>query len=77
MKAILKIVYNTENTDDVNLVRDMQQVHNYKTVLSQIYDYLRSEVKYNTNLSSEACEVYSNLRQRMFMLLSEYDLSLE
>lgn len=77
MKAILKIVYDTENTDDVNLVRDMQQVQHYKEVLFQIYQHLRSEVKHNANLSVAACEVYSTLRQRMFVLLNEYGISLK
>jgi hypothetical protein len=77
MKAIFKLIYDTENFDDVKLIQDMQRVVDYKLALFDIDSHLREQIKYNTELSDEQSSTYQKIRDLLYSILNEYNLSLE
>jgi hypothetical protein len=77
MKAIFKLIYDTENFDDVKLIQDMQRVVDYKLALFDIDNHLREQIKYNTELSDEQSATYQKIRTMLYDILKEYNLSLE
>jgi len=77
MKAIFKLIYDTENFDDVKLIQDMQRVVDYKLALFDIDNHLREQIKYNTELSDEQSATYQKIRDMLYSILNEYNLSLE
>jgi hypothetical protein len=77
MKAIFKLIYDTENFDDVKLIQDMQRVIDYKLALFDIDNHLREQIKYNTELSDEQSATYQKIRDMLYSILNEYNLSLE
>lgn len=77
MKAIYKLIYDTENYDEVSAIKDMMRVADYKLVLWDLDQYLRSQVKYNDKLSDAEQKAYEDVRERLHSLLGEYNVSLE
>ena len=51
--------------------------YKWKLALWDLYQYLRSEIKYNTDLTEEAYEALQDCRDKIRGLLEEYNLKLD
>lgn len=51
--------------------------YKWKLALWDLDQYLRSQVKYNTDLTEEAYEALENCRYKISMILDEYKLKLD
>jgi len=51
--------------------------YKWKLALWDLDQYLRSQVKYNTDLTDEAYEALENCRYKIVKLLDEYNLKLD
>ena len=51
--------------------------YKWKLALWDLDQYLRSEIKYNTDLTEEAYEALENCKYKITILLQEYNLKLD
>ena len=51
--------------------------YKWKLALWELDQYLRSQVKYNTDLTEQAYEALENCRYKISMILDEYKLKLD
>jgi hypothetical protein len=77
MKAIFKLIYDTENFEQVQEIEDMRHGRDYKLVLYELNNMLREQIKYNCDLSEEVKDAYDKIRTNLWQLLKENNLSLD
>lgn len=70
MKATLTFDEEDELMDAVN-------GYKYKLALWDLNQYLRSEMKYNDNLTPEEYEYAEKVREKLFELINDYNLNLD
>ena len=72
MKITLE--FNDEDAEEALTALDG---YKWKLALWDLDQYLRSQVKYNTDLTEQAYEALENCRYKISMILDEYKLKLD
>ena len=74
-KAILEFDLNDE--DDKNAYQRVNKALDMALVLWDFDQYLRSQLKYNENLTSEAYDALEKTRERLNDLMQEHNVDLD
>jgi len=72
MKITLE--FNHEDADEALTALDG---YKWKLAMWDLDQYLRSQVKYNTDLTEQAYEALENCRYKIGLILDEYNLKLD
>jgi len=73
MKGILEF----DLRDDQKEFETAINADKYKSVIWELDQYLRSEIKYNNNLSNDTCKAFELIRDKIREELIENNISIE
>lgn len=76
MKAVIKFFYDTENYEQLAEIELMRKAGDYKSVLWDLSQHLREQLKYNEELSDDAQKALEEVRQLLFDLINDHGISL-
>jgi hypothetical protein len=76
MKAVIRFYYDTDNRDEVNQIKDIQNAQIFKSILWDVDQKLRQQIKYNDALSEETHDALQDIRSFLHDCLNENDLNL-
>lgn len=76
MKAIMTFEYNPAELDDLKHMMDMQRVDNYKMVLWDFSQYLRSKLKHE-KLSEAQNDVYEEVRIKFLDIIADHEVNID
>lgn len=76
MKAVLKFYYDTENYDQLRELKTMQNGQTYKSILWDVDQKLRGELKYNDGLTEEAYKALEDIRSFLHQCLQDHNVDL-
>jgi hypothetical protein len=77
MKAELKFTYDTDNYDQVSEIETLKNGRVYKSVLWDVDQKLREQLKYNNSLSDDAAKALQEIRTFLYTCLSENGVTLD
>jgi len=77
MKAILKFIYDADDPDECQKIRDMQNVYKYKSVLQELDNFLRKTIKYDNNLTEEVISFCEDVRETLHSELDSHNITLD
>lgn len=73
----MKVIIEFTDEDAVVDARVALDGWKWRMSIEELYQYLRSEIKYNEKLSGEVGEAYENLRDKIRDILSNNNLLME
>lgn len=74
-KAILE--FDLNNIDDERMFKRCTKSQDLASALWDIEQYLRSQIKYNEELSYEGCKAVEEVRKRFYEIVNEYSIDLD
>lgn len=73
MKAILE--FDLDNSEDASSFDIILEARKYQTVLWDIDQWLRGEIKYKNDLSEDVRDAYQGVRDKIYEMIAESDIT--